>query len=334
MRVRFQIGERAFCITRNNFYSFGEIENNFDDGMAKALIKGNIAEHFEDSFNDEEIRTLHKNFISTKEFEKKVDLFVIVKTKSSTNVKLSDGTKLLFELTPTKPEEWYYYNKSLCDFYIKYFYRCQFESFKGNFERKFKNYPHYNVLRKNELTRIMEILNTDNNEGILYWYKEGRDGEIPLDEKGIKYLFSKKIFQGVENYLQGKAIFEYVTYLNTLNIQSIKNMVKPGRTKLFPEYLLMDIDDRILLAEKLKCEFSTEIGKKIRLMLEVLKDRGLLLIANGDKMNIYETLKEYFDRNIGSYNSIFSRDPGTSKLEVLKRTAIEKRIDFILNDLK
>lgn len=331
MRVRFQVGERGYCIARNNFYSFGEIEDHFDDGMARAFIESNIAESFEDSFNDEEIRALYEKFISTEEFEKKVDLFIMVKTKSNKKVKLSDGTELLFELTPTKPEEWYYYNKLLCDFYIKNFYRCRFESFKENFDRKLNNFPHFNELKKHELVRIMDFLNTDNNEGILHWYKAGLEGEIPLDEKGIKDLFSKEIYYGIENYLQGKAIVEYVVYLHKPYIQSKNDKNKPGRTKLFPEYLLNI--ERKQLAEQLKIEFSTEIGKSIRLMIKVLNEMQLLTIENRGRKSFYNALKKYFNRNIGSYPSIFDYEinPVSDKEDI---KTVQTKINFILTNLK
>jgi hypothetical protein len=76
--------------------------------------------------------------------------------------------------------------------------------------------------------------------------------------------------------------------------------------KLFPDYLLHE--KRSVLADRLKKEFITEKGKGIRLMIEVLlaNKPPLIAIENRERTNIYNALKAFFDRNIGTYQSIFN----------------------------
>jgi hypothetical protein len=330
MKVRFQVSNHVYCSERETFYKLGDIAN-LSDHQAKTFIDYRLVEPFEYSITDEEMIELHEKFTNTLEFEKKVDLLMIVIAKSNKNVKLSGGAELLFELTPTKPEEWFYYNKSLSEFYIENFYRCSLESFKENLERKLKNFPNYKILRKKEFERIDEILNTDNNEGILYWYKAGLDGEIPIDEKNIKALFSKKIYHGVENYLQGKALFEYALFLSNPREEFQSNNAKIGKAKLFSEYLTHDKNEK--LAEKLRNEFNTEKGKSIRLMIEALKQSQLLVIP--DRMNalFYQAMVDYFTRYVGSYQSVFNYKLNShSDKEDIEKA--KTKIDSILKKMK
>jgi hypothetical protein len=80
----------------------------------------------------------------------------------------------------------------------------------------------------------------------------------------------------------------------------------PKTKKSFPQYILHD--KRESLALKLKTEFVTEKGKGIRLMLEALRSNEppLINIENRERTNIYNAMKIFFERNIGSYQSIFS----------------------------
>lgn len=75
--------------------------------------------------------------------------------------------------------------------------------------------------------------------------------------------------------------------------------------KQFPDYLLHE--KRAALAERLKAEFATEKGKGIRLMIEALmtSDPPLITIENRQRKIIYNALKDYFCRDIGSRQSIF-----------------------------
>jgi len=79
-------------------------------------------------------------------------------------------------------------------------------------------------------------------------------------------------------------------------------------TKTFPEFLLHTENEK--LAEGLKKQFSTGKGKKIRIMLEALKQTSpkIFTLSIGDNLTFYTALTEYFNRNIGSYTAIFQCD--------------------------
>lgn len=99
----------------------------------------------------------------------------------------------------------------------------------------------------------------------------------------------------------------------------------------FPEYLKHEKSDE--LAAKLKQGFNTGKGKRIRLLIEALKthEPPLLNIVKGDMKGLILSLKNYFDRDIGTYSGIndyqiISKDSGDIN-------TIKKSIDSILRKL-
>lgn len=107
-------------------------------------------------------------------------------------------------------------------------------------------------------------------------------------------------------------------------------VLKP--VKVFPEYLLHV--KRELLAEKLKAEFSTETGKGIRLMIESLQaiEPKLISIENRQRKAIYTALKIFFNRDIGTRQSIFDYkfDRITDEIDF---SAIRLKLNFILKSI-
>jgi hypothetical protein len=330
MKVRFQVSDHVYCLERESFYKLGEIVD-LPEHAAKTYIEDRMVEPFEYSIDEDEIIELYRKFTASTLFEEKVDIYLKVIAKSNSHIQLKDSTKLIFEVTPNKDEEWYFYNTSMCDFYIKNFYRCRFDSFKDNFERKLINFPNYKVLIKKELAKIDEILKIDNTDGILYWYNAGLDGEIPLDGKSIKAFFSKKIYHGVEYYLQGKALFEYVMFLNNFLNELQNNNSKTKREKMFSEYLVHDEKERF--AKELKNEFNTEIGKSIRLMIEALKQSQLLVIPDRKKKSFYRALKDYFKRDVGTYPSVFDYKLNLHS-DIQDIQSVKSKIDSILKNME
>lgn len=106
----------------------------------------------------------------------------------------------------------------------------------------------------------------------------------------------------------------------------------PKVKKSFPNYLLHE--NRDALAEMLKTEFSTEKGKGIRLMLEAMLayEPPLITIENRERTNIYNALKAFFDRDIGSKQSIFDYQFDL-KTDQKDFDAIQTRLDFIIKSL-
>jgi hypothetical protein len=120
-----------------------------------------------------------------------------------------------------------------------------------------------------------------------------------------------------------------------LQINDSQNIIQneaerpPLNVKTFPEYLLLK--EPVRLATLLKTEFNVEKGKGVRLMIDVLKDMGILTIENRKRKAIYEALKIYFDRDIGSYQGIFDykRDKDKPDYE-----SVKERIAFVLTNIK
>lgn len=98
--------------------------------------------------------------------------------------------------------------------------------------------------------------------------------------------------------------------------------------KSFPEFLIHE--KREILAEKIKAEFNTEIGKNIRFLIESLRINDPPFISIGARQNktLHKAMLAYFGRDIGSYQSIFNL-----KIEKLESDpdflSIKTRIDFI-----
>jgi len=102
--------------------------------------------------------------------------------------------------------------------------------------------------------------------------------------------------------------------------------------KTFPNYLLHIQNEK--LAEGLRKQFSTGKGKKIRIMIEALKQisPAVFTLSIGDNNLLYNALKLYFNRDIGAYSGIFSSTFDTSKEKSSIDDAITK-INHVLTTL-
>jgi len=72
--------------------------------------------------------------------------------------------------------------------------------------------------------------------------------------------------------------------------------------KTFEQYLIHE--QRIDFAQALKEEFNTEKGKKLKVMIHVLKSLQLISIQQGEMMQFFNSMNDFFQRDIGSYQSI------------------------------
>lgn len=77
-------------------------------------------------------------------------------------------------------------------------------------------------------------------------------------------------------------------------------------TDLFPSFLLYNQKNKLAL--KLKEVFSTETGKSIRLLLLAMEEHNPQLITVGNRKlkQTYNAVKSFFNRDIGSYQSVAS----------------------------
>lgn len=119
--------------------------------------------------------------------------------------------------------------------------------------------------------------------------------------------------------------FGYGSYVEEITVNS------------FPEYLQLNfkrdelIEKRNELAQMLKAEFKTERNIMIRSLLEALRrhDPALLIIVEGQFKEIFDSLKIYFNRDIGSYqgvqNPVFKTDKPPKSYK-----GIKERLDSLL----
>jgi len=184
------------------------------------------------------------------------------------------------------------------------------------------------------------------------------------DTPEIRTVFSKKLINHIQelielheknsNYKDGIDIKvlalanRFIDYIKPLPSQQTETKseqeqpepfvidVKPlpdQLSKPFSEYLLHEKRER--LADKIKAEFKTEKGKGIRLLIEALQlnEPQLLNIENRQRTAVFEAMKTYFDRDIGTYNSVFTSykfDMTNNKPDF---EAIKGKVDFILTSI-
>jgi hypothetical protein len=115
-----------------------------------------------------------------------------------------------------------------------------------------------------------------------------------------------------------------------INNQSSETVQKIQDFKSFPEFLLHGERDK--LAEMLQSEFRIEKGKSIALIILVLQNHGILNLGNRQRTNLFNALKSYFNRNIGSKQSIFDYKFNESA-DKDDYKSFEKRIDYLLEKI-
>jgi len=102
--------------------------------------------------------------------------------------------------------------------------------------------------------------------------------------------------------------------------------------RTFENYLLHPQKEQ--LANALRENITTEKGKTIRLLIETLKTSNppLLTVARGEGVAFYEALQLFFNRNIGTYNSIFNYTITGNDSEAME--SMKTRLNFIVEQLK
>lgn len=103
-------------------------------------------------------------------------------------------------------------------------------------------------------------------------------------------------------------------------------------TKAFHEYLTIEKNE--LFARKIKNEFSTEKGKAIRILIYVLETHNpaLLTILYRQGKEFYNSMSNYFNRDIGTYQSVFNYKVD-SKYDDKEIQNIKFRLNKILENL-
>ena len=113
----------------------------------------------------------------------------------------------------------------------------------------------------------------------------------------------------------------------------IEQPVKLEGQKSFSDYLLHEKRDK--LAEEIRKEFSTEKGKAIRLLIAVMENDNppLIIIGTRQGKDVYKSMCDYFNWDIGSYQSVFNYKIN-SKYDQKDLENTKARLNHILNSLK
>lgn len=156
----------------------------------------------------------------------------------------------------------------------------------------------------------------------------------------LNNLSGKSTEQGSRTFFSNRLILLSKIYCLELN-NKLKTAANPlpllsskstNKAKEFPAFLIHQQKEK--LADALKAEFSNEKGKGIRLMIEALKAHTPSLITYGDreKKALHEAMKNYFNSNIGTSNSIFQCDYYFDR-DRESLNGASARIDHILENL-
>lgn len=137
------------------------------------------------------------------------------------------------------------------------------------------------------------------------------DPDYEIAEPNIIYAF--------ENFLETDLMSLYCTpdtelilddYIKKVDLQN-QQMIQVNSNNLFASLLLYNQKEK--LAQKLKEVFSTETGKSIRLLLIALETHNPQLITVGNRKlkQTYNAIKCFFNRDIGTYQSVsnYKYDP-------------------------
>lgn len=116
-------------------------------------------------------------------------------------------------------------------------------------------------------------------------------------------------------------------------IDEIKPYLRPTNTpKSFADYL--QIENQEKFAKGLKHEFTTEKGVKIQILIEILKEKGIITLGNSDLSKFINAMSNYFERKIG-YEAVRKAKDVTRKNIAYKADfqAITTQIERIVKEL-
>lgn len=88
-------------------------------------------------------------------------------------------------------------------------------------------------------------------------------------------------------------------------INSIKeSQQKKGKTQKTLNDFIFNVNDKNEFLNDLKNTFKTEIGISIKTIVYLLDQKGIIIKQQREYNNLYLELKNHFNRNIGSYQSV------------------------------
>jgi hypothetical protein len=117
---------------------------------------------------------------------------------------------------------------------------------------------------------------------------------------------------------------EYLIGKQNTHQQPETNKPKKPKKTLFE--FIHNIKDKEAFVLELKNTFPTEIGKDIRVIIDTLNEKSILIIGAREFKHFVEVLTLYFDRNIGEYQGI------QNKMIITKETSdpINKKLNPLI----
>lgn len=248
----------------------------------------------------------------------------IIEKGDETNFTLMLLNSLLLDL-----DNFVFYSQTDTDNYI------EIEEYFENFIKE------YEKLNDTDTHKGPKIVNEYKEEFVRFLLDRINAGAFAME--GLKGESSKKaVIEAFSTFLdEDLQAFrnKQATQKQTKNIiDDTKKEVKPNTSskssdiKTFDKYLLHK--DSLQLADALKTQFSTEKGKAIRILIEVLKETNppVLAIATGEKKAFYEAMHLFFGRDIGKYSGIFDYVIKPGDTDVME--ALKTRVDYIMEQIK
>lgn len=181
-----------------------------------------------------------------------------------------------------------------------------FESLQ-EYEKAVKNLRHRNALsffhfikNMNEADFIKEINNQyldytlENTENAEYWLKLTYD----LVLKGFS------VAGKIEDInLRGAFINWYNEKIKSIDIKQPQQIKTEKLKKTLFEFI-HNVNDKENFLFELKNTFPTEKGKSIRAIINILENENIFIYGAREFTHLYDQLKVYFNRDIGTYQSI------------------------------
>lgn len=176
----------------------------------------------------------------------------------------------------------------------------------------------------------------EKNSNLLYAFLHNFTNDIIDDieryQKAAKK--SKERFLNIEN-IANENIDDFSIKIPPVSVSVLSNPLlnnsnTASKDSLFIEYLFHPQKEE--LANLLKTVFKDEKGKVLKVLIEVLKEKKILAFGNGEFHRFYNSMKEFFGWNIGSYNSIngFHFDKVLHKVDY---DAVKTKVDIITEQI-
>jgi len=168
----------------------------------------------------------------------------------------------------------------------------------------------------NFLNKIDTLTNTKERLRLLINFKHKLNQYEPKSKIDLDFI---KTIDNKINYYQ-----DLIKYDINIPKRNSKQL-----SKAFHEHLIHDKNKN--LAIMLKKEFKAERGKNIRFMIEALKGLNILCIPGRKNKEIHRALESFFNRDIGTYESVFNCNISKADNEEISNAL--NRIKFILAKL-